>query len=326
MRILITGGAGFIGSHLTDRLLEEGHQVTILDNLSTGRLKNLDTHANNPNLTKIIADIRNYDVIYKAVEACDHVYHLAAAVGVKLIMEYPVETININIMGTENILKAAMKLKKKFFLASTSEVYGKTLEIKDNLNSLKEEYDILIGPTTKRRWAYACTKAIDEFLAMAYYEEKQLPLVIGRFFNTVGPRQAANYGMVIPNFIKRALLNEPITLFGDGSQTRSFTLVNDAVESMTRLMNCEQALGQVFNIGKSEEISIKELAQKICQMTGSSSKIVEVPMDQVYGKGFEDMKHRNPNVDKLKQYIDYTPHHTIDQILKITIDYIRAND
>ncbi|MBF0289937.1 MAG: GDP-mannose 4,6-dehydratase [SAR324 cluster bacterium] len=326
MKYLITGGAGFIGSHLADKLIEQGHDVHIVDNLSTGRLANIQHLVGNEHFKSTIADILDYHMLEQLVAQCDQIFHMAAAVGVKLIMEKPVETITTNVGGTENVLKLAVNYDKKVFIASTSEVYGKKMEFDEEVHGLNEEHDIILGPTNKRRWAYACTKAMDEFLALAYYDEKRLPVVIARYFNTVGPRQTEQYGMVVPNFVQRALLNEPIYVHGDGEQTRSFTHVKDAVEATIDLMNHSQAEGQVFNIGHGHEISMNDLAKTVCQMTHSSSEIILVPYTKAYGKGFEDMRRRTPDISKLKNTVGYEPSRPIDEILKAVVDFYRKEN
>lgn len=323
MKYLVTGGAGFIGSHLADRLIEDGHEVMVIDNLSTGKLANIRHLENHPKFDFKIASVMDYHTLEQLVEECDQIFHLAAAVGVKLIMENPVETIVTNVQGTENVLKLASYHGKKVLVASTSEVYGKLMEEDNGITKLHEHGDWKLGPTHKRRWAYACSKAMDEFLALAYYDEKKLPVVVTRFFNTVGPRQTGTYGMVIPNFVQRALLNEPIQVHGDGEQTRCFTYVKDAVDAIVKLMNAEGAEGEVFNVGGEEEISINDLARKIKELTGSDSEIVHVPYEKVYGKGFEDMQRRTPDLSKVRSVIDYELSHSTEDILKSVIDYFK---
>lgn len=323
MRYLITGGAGFIGSHLADYLIEQGHHVHIIDNLSTGRLENIQHLFHHERFESSITDLLDYHTLEQHVSRCDQIFHLAAAVGVRLIMEQPVETIVTNVQGTENILKLASYYKKKVLLASTSEVYGKLMETSEGVDSLSETSDWTLGPTTKRRWAYACSKAIDEFLALAYHEEKQLPVVIARFFNTVGPRQTGRYGMVIPNFVQSALCNEPIKVFGDGEQSRCFTYVGDAIRAITQLMNTSGAEGEVFNVGSNQEITINELAQRVRELAKSTSEIVHVPYEKTYGPGFEDMRRRTPDISKLQKTIDYKPTYDIDAILRDVIAYFR---
>lgn len=323
MRYLITGGAGFIGSHLAEYLIKKGHHVHIIDNLSTGKLDNIDHLIGLDSFGYTIGNVLDYHTLERRVEQCDCIYHLAAAVGVKLIMEEPVETIVTNVHGTENILKLAFYHKKKILLASTSEVYGKSMDQNGSLASLSEDDDWTLGPTTKRRWAYACSKAIDEFLALAYHDEKQLPVIIARFFNTVGPRQTGQYGMVIPNFVQRALHGKPIQIFGDGDQSRCFTHVYDAVHAIASLMDTPEAVGQIFNIGAVEEITINELARRICVLTDSKSGFVHVPYEQVFGPGFEDMRRRTPDIQKLRQTIGYEPKYKIDDTLEHIVQYYK---
>jgi len=323
LKYLITGGAGFIGSHLADRLIDDGHEVTVIDNLSTGKLSNINHLRDNPNFRIKVSSVMDYDTLEQLVEECDQIYHLAAAVGVKLIMENPVETIITNVQGSENILKLASYYDKKVLIASTSEVYGKLMENNGEINKLKEDGDWQLGSTGKRRWAYACSKAMDEFLSLAYYDEKKLPVVVVRFFNTVGPRQTGTYGMVIPNFVQKALLNESIQVHGDGEQSRCFTYVTDAVDAIITLMDTPEAEGQVFNVGGKEEISMNELAQKVKELTGSDSEINHIPYEEVYGKGFEDMRRRTPDLTKIKEAIGYEPTHTTEDILNNVINYFK---
>lgn len=323
MKYLITGGAGFIGSHLADYLLDNGHEVIAIDNLSTGKLANINHLRDNPNFTVKISSVMDYHTLEKLVEQCDQIFHLAAAVGVKLIMENPVETITTNVQGSENVLKLASYHDKKVLMASTSEVYGKLMENNGDINKLKEDGDWQLGPTSKRRWAYACSKAIDEFLSLAYYDEKKLQVVTVRFFNTVGPRQTGMYGMVIPNFVQKALRNDPIQVYGDGEQTRCFTHVNDAVKAITTLMETPEAEGEVFNVGGEEEISMNDLAAKAKELAGSDSEIVNIPYEEVYGEGFEDMRRRTPDLTKIKEAIGYDPGHTTEDILNNVIDYFK---
>ena len=323
MKYLITGGAGFIGSHLAEFLLEQGHHVCVLDNLSTGSLANIQNLIRHKNFKNTVADILDYRTLGQLVLQSDQIFHLAAAVGVKLIMENPVETITTNVQGTENVLKLASFYDKKVFVASTSEVYGKMMEIGNDVDSLNENYDLILGPTNKRRWAYACTKAVDEFLAFAYFDEKKLPTVIARFFNTVGPRQTGQYGMVIPNFVQKALMGEPIHVYGDGEQTRSFTYIKDAIKVLVDLMKIPEAEGQVFNIGNGKEISMLDLAERVKEKTHSKSKIMKIPYEKIYSKGFEDMRRRTPDTNKLKATIGYTPDTSIDVILDKVIEHFR---
>lgn len=324
MRYLVTGGAGFIGSHLTEHLLEEGHDVLVVDNFSTGRPANIAHLIDHPKLELVQGDIMSYPLMEDLVERCDAVYHMAAAVGVKLIMEEPVETLTTNVRGTEIVLDLACRYDRKVFLASTSEVYGKTLENNGDIHALREDEDRTLGATSRKRWAYACSKAFDEFLALAYREEKGLDLVVVRFFNTVGPRQTGRYGMVVPNFVKRALAGETLTVHGDGEQSRSFTHVDDAVWAASRLMELPEAEGQVFNIGHGETITINELAEKVVELTGSSSDIEHVPYESVYGEGFEDMRRRTPDIGKIRAALGFEPRYDIDDILLDVIDYYRS--
>jgi UDP-glucose 4-epimerase len=318
MRALITGGAGFIGSHLSDALLSAGHQVTVIDNLSTGSMANIAHLKGRAGFSYTIDAVENEPLVAELIDGSDVVFHLAAAVGVKKIVEEPVATIETNVRGTEVVLKHANKKKKLVVIASTSEVYGKSTAV-----PFHEDADLVMGPTLKHRWAYACSKAIDEFLALAYWKEKKLPVIIVRFFNTVGPRQTGQYGMVIPNFVRQALAGQPITVFGDGDQTRSFTYVGDVVDALVRLVAEPKAVGQVFNIGNTEEISILALAQKVRAMTGSSSDIVKIPYDQAYEAGFEDMPRRVPDLRKIDALIGYRPQVSLDEILSRVVDYFQ---
>ena len=316
MKILITGGAGFIGSHLAEKLLKEGHTVSVIDNLSTGKYSNIIHLVKEQNFSYTIDSILNRDVLRNMVITCDQIYHMAAAVGVKYIIDNPLLSLQTNIGGTENVLEFANKYKKEVLLASTSEIYGKS-----NTVPFKEEDDRLLGSTHITRWSYSASKAIDEFLALAYYREKKLPVVIVRCFNTVGPRQTGQYGMVIPKFVRNALLNHPITIFGDGKQSRCFGDVADITDGMIKLMNTKKAEGQIFNIGTDEEITIEALAQKIKKMTGSRSKIEFIKYEDAYEEGFEDMRHRKPDLAKIKEYIDYKPKFNLGQILERIITY-----
>lgn len=319
MRVCITGGAGFIGSHLAEKLLEIGHEVCVIDNLSTGRKKNISHLLSNENFDFFQTTIMNEPVLEDLIIQSDMVYHLAAAVGVKLIIEKPVETIETNIRGTENVLKYANKGKKKILIASSSEVYGKMPHIK-LIESSNRQY----GPTTAHRWSYASSKAIDEFLALAYYKEYNLPVVIARFFNTVGPRQVGKYGMVLPTFVKQALTGKPITIYGDGKQSRSFTFVGDCVRSIMDLMGTDKSIGQVFNIGNDKEITIVDLAQRVKEKAKSSSEIKYIPYDEAYESGFEDMERRCPDNSKIKKLIGYSPSKELDEIIDLTIDYYNS--
>ncbi len=310
MRVLITGGAGFVGSHLAEELLANGDEVSVLDDLSTGSIDNIAHLKPNPKFHYTIDTVTNEPVLAELVDRCDTVIHLAAAVGVKLIVESPVRTIETNVHGTEVVLKVANKKKKLVLIASTSEVYGKSAKV-----PFAEDDDLVLGPTSKHRWAYACIKMIDEFLALAYWKERKLPVIIVRLFNTVGPRQTGQYGMVVPNFVRQALANEPITVFGDGTQSRSFTYVGDVVRAMVALINEPRAIGQVFNIGNGKEISIRDLAHRIKAMTGSRSAIVTIPYDQAYEAGFEDMPRRVPDISKIRALIGYEPTVELEEIL-----------
>jgi nucleoside-diphosphate-sugar epimerase len=318
MRALITGGAGFIGSHLAEALLEGGHQVLVLDNLSTGSIDNIAHLKGRPGFEYTVDTITNEPLLAELIDRSDVVFHLAAAVGVKLIVEEPVHTIETNVHGTEVVLKHSNKKKKLVFIASTSEVYGKSQAV-----PFSEDADLVLGPTPKHRWAYACSKAIDEFLALAYWKEKKLPVIIVRFFNTVGPRQTGQYGMVVPTFVRQALAGHPITVFGDGTQSRSFTYVGDVVGALVALMTEPAAVGQVFNIGNGNEISIRALAEKVKALTGSSSDIVMVPYDQAYESGFEDMPRRVPDISKIRNLIGYQPRVDLETILLKVIEHFR---
>jgi UDP-glucose 4-epimerase len=319
MRALLTGGAGFIGSHLAETLLEQGHEVVVLDDLSTGAMSNIAHLKSRRGFEYVIDSVMNEPLVAELVDGADVVFHLAAAVGVKLIVEAPVRTIETNVHGTEIVLRHASKKHKVVFVFSTSEVYGKSTAV-----PFQEDADLVMGPTPKHRWAYACSKAIDEFLALAYHRERKLPVVVIRLFNTVGPRQTGRYGMVIPNFVRQALLGEPITVYGDGRQTRSFAYVGDVVHALVRLASEPRAIGQVFNIGNTEEVSILELAARVKAMTASASHISLVRYEDAYAEGFEDMPRRVPNVDKLKALIGYRPTTSLDEILQKVIASTRG--
>jgi UDP-glucose 4-epimerase len=318
LRVLITGGAGFIGSHLAEALLNRGDEVFVLDNLSTGSIDNIGHLKSHPRFHYTIDSVTNEPMLAELIDRCDTVVHLAAAVGVKLIVEAPVHTIETNVHGTEVVLKHANKKKKLVLIASTSEVYGKSVEV-----PFREDADLVLGPTGKHRWAYACSKMIDEFLALAYWKERKLPVIIVRLFNTVGPRQTGQYGMVIPTLVRQALAGQPMTVFGDGSQSRSFTYVGDVVRAMVALINEPRAVGQVFNIGNGNEITIGELASKVKAMTASGSAIVRVPYEQAYEAGFEDMPRRVPDISKLRALVGYEPTVELDEILTRVIEYFR---
>jgi UDP-glucose 4-epimerase len=320
MRVLITGGAGFVGSHLSEALLDRGDEVSVLDNLSTGSIDNIQHLKGHPRFRYTIDSVTNEPLLAELIDASDVVVHLAAAVGVKLIVEAPVHTIETNVHGTEVVLKHANKKKKLVLLASTSEVYGKSADV-----PFREDADLVLGPTLKHRWAYACSKLIDEFLAFAYWKERKLPVIVVRLFNTVGPRQTGQYGMVIPNFVRQALSGQPITVFGDGAQSRSFTYVGDVVKAMVALIDEPRAVGEVFNIGNGHEISIGELAVRIKKMTGSLSPIVSIPYEQAYEAGFEDMPRRVPDIGKIRDLVGYAPTVELDEILARVIEYFRQS-
>jgi nucleoside-diphosphate-sugar epimerase len=318
MRALITGGAGFIGSHLAEALLAAGHRVLILDNLSTGSFENIAHLKGCEGFEYFIDSVDNEPLLAELIDRSDVVFHLAAAVGVKLIIEQPVHTIETNVHGTEVVLKHANKKKKLVVIASTSEVYGKSEDV-----PFREDSDLVLGPTPKHRWAYACSKAIDEFLALAYWKERKLPVIIVRFFNTVGPRQTGQYGMVIPNFVRQALAGEPITVFGDGTQSRSFTHVSDVVNALLKLVAEPQAIGQVINLGNTHEVTIRALAERVRALAGSSSPIKSVPYDEAYESGFEDMPRRVPDLTKARNMIGYEPKHGLDDILVQIIEHFQ---
>ena len=318
MRALVTGGAGFIGSHLSDALLAQGDEVLILDNLSTGSIDNISHLKGRPGFEYFVDTVNNEPLLAELIDRSDVVFHFAAAVGVKLIVEQPVHTIETNVHGTEVVLKHANKKKKLVVIASTSEVYGKSDDV-----PFREDSDLVLGPTPKHRWAYACSKAIDEFLALAYWKERKLPVIIVRFFNTVGPRQTGQYGMVIPNFVRQSLAGEPITVFGDGKQTRSFTHVADVVGALLKLVREPKAIGQVINIGNTQEVSILQLAERVRELSGSDSIIKFIPYDEAYESGFEDMPRRVPDLKRVKGLIGYETQNTLDDILVQVIDYFR---
>ncbi len=315
MRVLITGGAGFIGSHLASSLLERGNSVTIIDNLSTGVYSNIEHLEGYSNIRIVIDTVRNEALLEELVKECDIVFHLAAAVGVRLVMEQPIASLENNILGTEVILRLSARYRKKIIIASSSEVYGKS-----SREVFRETDDLIIGATTYKRWAYAASKAIDEFLALAYFYEQRSPIVIVRLFNTVGPRQTGRYGMVIPRFIEQAIRNEPLTVYGDGLQTRCFTYVGDVVDALIQLVDKDEAIGKVFNIGSEEEVSILTLAKRIINLTGSKSEIDFIPYNKVYKSGFEDMQRRKPDTTLLRSVIEFSNLKTLDEILAIIID------
>ena len=316
MRVLITGGSGFIGSHLADAYIERGDEVFIIDDLSTGTIENIQHLKENRRFHYTIDSVHNQPVAAELVDQCDVIFHLAAAVGVKLIVESPVRTIETNVRGTEVILALANKKKKKVLIASTSEVYGLSTDV-----PFREDGNLVMGATNKGRWSYACSKAIDEFLALAYWREKKLPTIIVRLFNTVGPRQTGQYGMVIPTFVKQALAGRPITVYGDGTQSRCFGYVGDVVGALISIMEHPQAVGQIFNIGSNQEISILELAQRVKELTKSDSEIVFLPYDEAYEEGFEDMPRRVPDIKKVSELVDFRPEMSLDGILERVIDF-----
>jgi UDP-glucose 4-epimerase len=316
LKILITGGAGFIGSHLSDAYLKRGDEVYVIDDLSTGRIENIQHLKGQPRFHYTIDTVHNHPLTAELVDESDVVFHLAAAVGVKLIVESPVRTIETNIRGTEVVLSIANKKKKKVLVASTSEVYGLSTDV-----PFREDGNLVMGATTKGRWSYACSKAIDEFLALAYWREKKLPTIVVRLFNTVGPRQTGQYGMVIPTFVKQALAGRPITVYGDGKQSRCFGFVGDVVGALIKLMDHKDAVGNVFNIGSTEEISILQLAQRIKELTQSDSEIVFVPYDEAYEEGFEDMPRRIPDISKVRDLVGFEPKMSLDGILQSVIDF-----
>jgi UDP-glucose 4-epimerase len=318
MRVLITGGAGFVGSHLAEALLARGDEVFVLDNLSTGSIDNIAHLKSNPRFHYTIDSVTNEPLLAELVDQCDTIVHLAAAVGVKLIVEAPVHTIETNVHGTEVVLKHANKKKKLVMVASTSEVYGKSTNV-----PFSEDDDLVLGPTQKHRWAYACSKMIDEFLALAYWKERKLPVIVIRLFNTVGPRQTGRYGMVIPTFVRQGLAGQPITVFGDGTQARSFTYVGDVVRAMVALIDEPRAVGQVFNIGNGAEITINALAERIRALTGGQSAIVHIPYDEAYEAGVEDMPRRVPDISRIGALVGYKPTVDLDQILERVVEYFR---
>jgi UDP-glucose 4-epimerase len=321
LRYLITGGAGFIGSHLTEKLLERGERVVLLDNLSTGSMENIRHLKSFENLEYHLDGIENQYLLAELVDDADVIIHLAAAVGVKLIVESPVRTIETNVNGTQLVLEAASKKKKLVLLASTSEVYGKNTQV-----PFREDADLVLGPTTKGRWSYAASKALDEFLAIAYWKEKKQPVIVVRFFNTVGPRQTGRYGMVLPNFVKRALNNEPIEVFGNGKQSRCFCDVRDTVEALLRIVPLPHAIGEVINIGNTEEITIEDLAKAVRQRTDSNSPIHYVPYEKAYELGFEDMMRRVPSIDKLHALTGFLPQTSLTEIIDRVAAYYRQKE
>jgi len=319
MRYLITGGAGFIGSHLAEKLLDEGHSVTVIDDLSTGSIRNVRHLKKNPGFTCVIDTIFNRRLLAELIDDCEIVFHLSAAVGVKLIVESPVRTIATNIRGSEEVLEFANKKKKKVIITSTSEVYGKASKF-----PFSEDDDLVLGPTSKSRWSYACSKAIDEFLALAYWRESSLPTVVARVFNTIGPRQSGHYGMVVPRFIGQACNNQNLTVYGSGKQSRCFTYVSDVVEWLVRLGAKDEAIGKVFNVGNPEEITIEDLAFKIIELAGAKVGIDYVPYERAYEEGFEDMERRVPDITKVQKTTGYSPKVNLDQALRLTREWFAA--
>jgi UDP-glucose 4-epimerase len=318
MKTLITGGAGFIGSHLCEKLLKLGDEVTVLDNLSTGKYENIAYLKENPNFKLVVGSILDEGLVDKLCERTDVIFHLAAAVGVELIVKHPLESLTTNIKGSEVVLNMAQRYNRKVLITSTSEIYGK------NTNGpLKEDDDRILGSPLKSRWGYSTAKAVDEMLAYVYWREKGLPAIIVRLFNTVGPRQTGAYGMVIPRFVSQALKDEPLTVYGDGSQSRCFLHVQDTVDALLKLMQSSRALGQVFNVGSQEEITIKELAQKIIQFTASESRIIYIPYEKAYEEGFEDMQRRVPDIGKIQELIGYRPTMNLEGILRSVIEYFK---
>jgi len=318
MRTLITGGAGFIGSHLSDYLLSEGHEVVVIDDLSTGSMENINGVRENNRFHYYIESIFNRLLLAELVDQADVVFHLAAAVGVFNIIESPVRTIETNVRGAELVLELAAKKKKRVVIASTSEVYGKS-----NKFPFSEDDDLVLGPTSKGRWSYACSKAIDEYLAIAYYHERKLPVSIVRLFNTVGPRQTGRYGMVLPSLVNKALSGEPLTVFGTGEQSRCFTHVSDIVNGLVRCASCDAAIGHVFNLGSTEEVTINTLASKVIQATRSASTVKYLTYDQAYGPGFEDMQRRVPDISKARTWFGYTPTKSLEFIISSVVDHCR---
>ena len=320
MRILITGGAGFIGSHLSDLLLSQGHDVAVIDDLSTGSMENIREAKENPRFQYFVDTIFNKPLLAELIDDAEVVFHLAAAVGVFNIVESPVRTIETNVGGSELVLELAAKKKKRVLIASTSEVYGKSTKF-----PFSEEDDLVLGPTTKGRWSYACSKAIDEFLALAYHRERRLPVTIVRLFNTVGPRQTGRYGMVLPTFVMQALCGEPLTIFGEGKQSRCFTHVGDIIKGLVQCVSCNATVGQVFNLGNTEEVTMNALAQKVIEATGSTSTIKYLSYDEAYGAGFEDMQRRVPDISKAGLWFGYVPTQSLDDIIRSVVAYYCQN-
>lgn len=319
MHFLITGGAGFIGSHMAESLLRDGHEVVVLDDLSTGSIRNIEHLKPDPRFEYVIDTMMNAPVLAELVDASDQIIHLAAAVGVQLIVESPVRTIETNVGCTELLLKCAAKKRKTVLIASSSEVYGKSPAA-----AFEEDGDLVLGATVRSRWGYACSKALDEFLALAYWREKKCPVVIARLFNTVGPRQTGRYGMVVPSFVQQALGGDPITVYGDGQQRRCFTDIRDVVRAVAGLLRHDGAVGQVYNVGSQHEVTILALAERVRELTGSSSPIEFIPYARAYAEGFEDMPRRMPSLVKIQRAIGYVPGISLDQTLESVIEYCRA--
>lgn len=317
-RALVTGGAGFIGSHLVEKLLEKGYRVQVIDDLSTGSRENISHLEGNSRFELTIDTILNPDIMQKLVASCDIVFHLAAAVGVEYVIQNQLKSLEINIRGSEILFEQAGKAGKKVVLFSTSEVYGKS-----DMVPFSEGADSILGPTTLKRWSYAVTKALDEILALAYHKERGVPVVIVRVFNTCGPRQTGRYGMVLPRFVKQALSGEPLTVFGDGEQRRCFASVFDVVDGIMKLVECDRAVGEIFNVGNNKETSIRELAARVKELTGSESPIEFVDYEQAYGEGFEDMRRRVPDLRKIGEFVGYEPLTDLDGIIKSVIDFAR---
>ena len=321
MKNLVTGGAGFIGSHLADHLLKLGEKVIVIDDLSTGAIENIEHLKQNPRFSYTIDSITNRQVMAELVDKADIIYHLAAAVGMRLVAESPVKTIETNIYGTELVLSLAAIKKKKVIIASSSDVYGKATK-----SPFSEDDDMVFGPTKKWRWSYACSKAIDEYLALSYWKEKGLPVVIVRLFNTVGPRQVGHYGMVVPRFVEQALAGGPITVYDDGNQTRCFCYVTDAVEAVVKLSTEEKAVGEVFNIGSQEEVTINDLAERVRKLVNADVEIVHIPYEEAYGEGYEDLRARVPDIAKANKLIGFRSTVKLDQIIREVLDYVRQKN
>ncbi len=318
MKILITGGAGFIGSHLADKFIKDGHTVTVIDDLSTGQYSNVAHLEDGENFRLIIDTVLNERLMEELIRDADRVFHMASAVGVRLIMEQPVKTIETIFHGSDIVLKYCARFRKRVLIPSTSEVYGKGTSV-----PFREDDDILKGSTSKHRWAYACAKELDEFLALAHWKESRLPVVVVRLFNTVGPRQTGQYGMVVPNFVKAAVKNTPLIVHGDGEQSRCFGHVSDVIEGLSKLLETPECFGQVINIGNAEEVTIKALAEKAIEMTGSTSSIEYIPYSEAYGEGFEDMRRRVPSLDKASRLIAYQPTKTLTDIINDVANQFR---